>query len=57
MLLSRLVQRFSSIPSWATLDPNVLSGTQPHTVKSFLNGKSFSTSGQNVHSVVDPMNG
>ena len=57
MILSRLVQRFSSIPSWATVDPNVLSGAKPHTVKNFLNGKEFKTSGKSLYPVVDPMNG
>lgn len=57
MILSRVLRRFSTIPSWATVDPNTLSGSNPHTVKNFLNGKQFKTTGTNLHPVVDPMNG
>lgn len=39
MISKRIISRFSTIPSWATVDPNTLSGSNPHTVRNFLNGK------------------
>lgn len=57
MLLSRLIQRFSTIPSWASVDPNTLSGKNPHTVVNFLNGKQFKTLGKDIRTIVDPLNG
>lgn len=57
MILSRILRRFSTIPSWATVDPNTLSGSNPHTVRNFLDGKEFKTLGKNLQPVVDPLNG
>jgi hypothetical protein len=54
-LLLRSQQLFSSLPKWATLDPHALSGSHPHTVTSFLDGKIITY--PKTVPVVDPLNG
>jgi len=46
---------FSSLPRWATVDPNSLSALKPHTVKNILDGKAYQSA--KTTPIVDPMNG
>ncbi len=45
---------FSTIPSWATVDPFTLNSNKPHTVQNLLNGK-WATYRKTVP-IVDPLN-
>ena len=46
---------FSSIPKWATLDPNTLSSKNPHTMGNILDGKLVKT--DKNQPIIDPLNG
>lgn len=46
---------FSTVPSWATVDPFTLNGSKPHTVSNILDGKVVKY-GKTVP-VIDPVNG
>lgn len=46
---------FSTLPRWATVDPNTLSAKHPHTIKNILDGRAY-TSKRTVP-IIDPLNG
>jgi len=46
---------FSALPSWATVDPDAMSGTNPAIAQNLLDGKWFDS--PNSKSVIDPLNG
>ena len=54
-LLLRSRCLFSSVPSWATIDPWAVSGSKPHTVTQILDGKSFKATSSVA--IPDPLNG
>lgn len=57
MILNRLVRssfKFSTVPSWATVDPFTLNPNKPHTVQNLLDGK-WVTYNKTVP-IIDPLN-
>ena len=54
-LLLRRTNLFSTVPSWASVDPWALSAKNPHTVAQMLDGKVFTS--EKTQPIVDPLNG
>ena len=46
---------FSTVPSWATVDPWAVSASKPHTVSQILDGKVYKS--DKTVPVIDPING
>ena len=52
---STAARHLSSLPEWATVDPDTMCGTTPAKGYNLINGEWTTT--KNVHGIVDPLNG
>ena len=54
-MIRHVFRSFSSIPSWASVNPFTLSASNTHEVKNFLDGKWVKAN--KTVPVIDPLNG